>query len=296
MVAPKNGKNPPNITIDFVTVTSAMAWDWLENKNLKNRFVQQKTVHKYARRMLAGKWALTGETIKFDHNGNLIDGQHRLWGFVETGLDEMEFLVMQGVPPDAQIHIDTPAPRTPAHTLQMNGIPDGRLLAASIRLVTAYEAGLSPGVNQWRFAPDNEDVLTEATSRPELCASADFISTDPGFKQLGKPSAMVFTHYVTTQLNPVEAQSFWRRLLDADYDGPGDPIQRLRERLLISKATRQGSPNATAICAMIFKAWNAHIRRRTIGPLHWSQNGERPEKFPKAIATSRPGRRRVQED
>ena len=296
MVTPSNGKNQPNITINFVTVTKVQAWDWLENNNMKNRFVQQKTVHKYARRMLAGKWATTGETIKFDFNGHLIDGQHRLWGFLETGLDEMEVLIMQGVPPEAQIHIDTPAPRTPAHTLQMNGIPDGRLLAASIKLVTAYEAGLAPGVNQWRFAPDNEDVLVEANARPELCASADFVATDPGFKQLGKPSAKVFTHYVTTQLNRVVAKSFWRRLLEADYDGPGDPIQRLRERLLISKATRQGAPGITATCAMIFKAWNAHIRGRTIGPLHWSQNGERPEKFPKAIASSRSGRRRLQEE
>jgi hypothetical protein len=296
MATSSNGKNPTNITIDFVTVTKAQAWDWLENHNLKNRFVQQRTVHKYARRMLSGKWATTGETIKFDLKGNLIDGQHRLWAFIETGLDEMEFLIMKGVPLDAQLHIDTPAPRTPAHTLQMNGIPDGRLLAASIKLVTAYEAGLTPGMNNWRFTPDNEEVLDEANSRPALCASTDFVATDPGFKPLGKPSAMVFTHYVTTQLNPAVARTFWRRLLDASYEGPGDPIQRLRERLLISKATRQGAPGITATCAMIFKAWNAHVRGRTIGPLHWSQNGIRPEKFPKAIATSRPGRRPSQEE
>ena len=76
-------------------------------------------------------------------------------------------------------------------------------------------------------------------------------------------------------------------VLAADYKGTGDPIMRLRERLLISKATRQGGPNTTAICAMVIKAWNAFIRGRSIGPLHWSQNGERPEKFPKAIARSR---------
>jgi len=66
----------------------------------------------------------------------------------------------------------------------------------------------------------------------------------------------------------------------------------LRERLIVSKATRQGAPNVAAIAAMCLKAWNAHIRHQTIGPLHWSQNGERPEKFPKAIGTSRPNRRR----
>ena len=273
--------------ITWVEVTKVMAWDWLENHNMKNRFVQQKTVHKYARRMATGKWAETGETIKFDPDGNLIDGQHRLWGFLESGLESMEFLVMSGVPASAQVHIDTPAPRTAAHTLQMNGIPDGRLLAASIKLISAYESGALPGANQWRHAPDNEEVLVAVQSRPELCVSADYITSSPGFKPLGMPSALVFTHYITTQLNPGTAKSFWRRLLEADYGGPGDPIMRLRERLLVARATRYGGPNATAICAMIIKAWNAHIRGRSIGPLHWTQSGERQEKFPKPISSSR---------
>ena len=295
MVAPRNGNTQTNITIHFVTVTKAQAWDWLNNANNHNRFIQQQTVHKYARRMMNGKWSVTGETIKFDPEGNMLDGQHRLWAFLETGLDEMEFLVMYGVPPEAQVHLDTPTPRTPAHTLQMNGIPDGRLLAASIKLVNQYEAGINPGTSSWRFAPDNEDVLDAATARPALRESANFVASEAGFKSFGKPSAMVFTHYITSQLNPNEANSFWRRLLDADYDGPGDPIMRLRERLLVSRATRQGAPNTTAIAAMCLKAWNAHVRHRTIGPLHWSQNGERPEKFPKAIATSRHSKRREED-
>jgi hypothetical protein len=294
MSTPKNGH--PKMYITWVEVTKVMAWDWLENHNLKNRFVQQKTVHKYARRMATGKWATTGETLKFDDDGNLIDGQHRLWGFLESGLETMAFLVMSGVPASAQVHIDTPAPRTAAHTLQMNGIPDGRLLAASVKLISSYEAGGLPGTNQWRHAPDNQEVLTAVQSRPELCMSADYIASNPGFKPLGMPSALVFTHYITTQLNPVEAQSFWHKLLEANYTGPGDPIMRLRERLLVSRATRHGGPNITAVCAMIYKSWNAHIRGRSIGPLHWSQNGEQHERFPKPIASSRLTRKRIKED
>ena len=195
MATSRNGSN--NITVHFVTVTRDMAWDWLNRTNNKNRFIQQQTVHKYARRMMNGKWNTTGETIKFDADGNMLDGQHRLWAFLETQIDEMEFLIMYGVPPEAQIHMDTPAPRTPAHTLQMNGIPDGRLLSAAIKLVNQYEAGTIPGASSWRYAPDNEDVLEAANSRPALRESADFVASEPGFKAFGKPSAMVFAHYAT---------------------------------------------------------------------------------------------------
>ena len=295
MATPKNGKNP-DITTEFVTVTRDVAWTWLDTTDIQNRGVQQQRVHKYARRMLTGKWATTGETLKFDPDGNLIDGQHRIWAFLETNFEEMEFLVMRGVPTEAQVHIDTGAGRTPADTLSMRGIPDGRLLASAIKLVNQYDAGATPGAGGWRFQPDNEDVLDAVALRPDLRVSADAIASEPGYKAFGKPSAMVFAHFITHTLNPTEAPIFWKRLLEADYQGQGDPIMRLRERLLISKATRQGGPNTTAICAMIIKAWNAFIRGRSIGPLHWSQNGERPEKFPKAIDRSSASTKNTKEE
>ena len=98
MATPKNNNNNVNITTEFVTVTREMAFTWLDTTDIQNRGVQQQTVHKYARRMNTGKWAVTGETLKFDPDGNLIDGQHRLWGFIETNFTEMDFLVMRGVP------------------------------------------------------------------------------------------------------------------------------------------------------------------------------------------------------
>jgi putative intracellular protease/amidase len=287
MATPKNNKGKLDITTEFVTLTREVAWLWLDTTDVSNRGVQQQRVHKYARRMMTDKWSTTGETIKFDPDGNLLDGQHRIWAFLETQFEEMEFLVMRGVPRESQVHMDTGSSRTTADTLSMRGIPDGRLLSAAIKLVTQYEAGVTPGGGGWRFQPDNEDVLDAVALRPNLRVSADYIATEPGFKAFGKPSAMVFAHFITTSQNPAMAQSFWKRLLEADYRGQGDPIMRLRERLLIAKATRQGAPNTSAICAMTIKAWNAFVRNRPIGPLHWSQNGERPEKFPKAIARSR---------
>lgn len=81
---------------------------WLE-KNTHNRDLRQTTVDAYASAMKRGEWKLTPEPIAFCHpwtdsQGNhhpetLIEGQHRLWAVVTSGV-EVEFTVWWGCEPD----------------------------------------------------------------------------------------------------------------------------------------------------------------------------------------------------
>lgn len=57
---------------------------WLE-ANTRNRPLDQKHVDYIASEMKAGRWKLTHESIAFDVNGVLQDGQHRLWAIVMSG-------------------------------------------------------------------------------------------------------------------------------------------------------------------------------------------------------------------
>jgi hypothetical protein len=51
-----------------------MAQTWLEKNVPHNRGVRPSVVAAYARDMLAGKWYISGDPIRFDVKGNLIDG------------------------------------------------------------------------------------------------------------------------------------------------------------------------------------------------------------------------------
>jgi hypothetical protein len=288
----QNGQPTPGITTHFVTVTRDMAWDWLSQTTMKNRKVYQATVSRYARKMMTGKWEWTGEAIKLDDKGNLLDGQHRLWAFLETKADSAQFLVMYGVPHEAQKLMDTGRNRTPANTLEMEAIPHGTILAPAARLLIEYEAGHIPGSNQWRVRPDNRETLDLVNTRPDIQASVSHVVSHPEYKQFGRPSVLGFTHCVTMGIDPVEAEEFWRCIRDADYSGAGDPVQRLRERLLITRAQAHTRASETVIIAYIFKAWNAHIRGRRMGILSWTSKGEKQEKFPRAIAAARQYKRR----
>ena len=65
-------------------VTPAMAANWLENANVKNRKISDLHVKRLARDMKEGRWVQTHEGIAFDPNGVLLDGQHRLWAIIEA--------------------------------------------------------------------------------------------------------------------------------------------------------------------------------------------------------------------
>jgi len=79
-----------------ILVTPAMAQKWLNEKNIQNRSLYQKTVESYAADMKQGLWALNNQGIGFDDERNLIDGQHRLQAVVYSGVT-VPMLVIRGL-------------------------------------------------------------------------------------------------------------------------------------------------------------------------------------------------------
>lgn len=61
------------------------------------RSLNRDTVILYAESMKNNEWLLNGETIIFDEEGKLMDGQHRLSACVESGVP-LHTMVMRGVP------------------------------------------------------------------------------------------------------------------------------------------------------------------------------------------------------
>ena len=61
-----------------MTVTPLLAKQWMEKDFQGNRKPNKDVVGYYADAMRRGQWQLNGDTIKFDTEGFLLDGQHRL--------------------------------------------------------------------------------------------------------------------------------------------------------------------------------------------------------------------------
>ena len=106
--------------VERMWIAPDLALEWLEQTNTNNRKLSQKHVDRLARDMTEGKWVLTHSGIAFGPDGTLLDGQHRLWAIVESGIS-VEMFVWRGVEPEAMMTIDCGKTRSMADILNIAG-------------------------------------------------------------------------------------------------------------------------------------------------------------------------------
>jgi hypothetical protein len=85
-----------------------------------NRKPSSTRILEYSRRLESGEWTIS-DALKFDIDGHLIDGQHRLCAVRKSGISAV-FPVLSGYPPDSQSVIDIGLNRTVAQIAQVQGI------------------------------------------------------------------------------------------------------------------------------------------------------------------------------
>jgi hypothetical protein len=67
----------------------------------------------YAQQMRSGEWRFTGDTIKVNKSGGLMDGQHRLQAVIRSGWSGMQ-LVVTGIADSAAWAMDPPGKQAAA--------------------------------------------------------------------------------------------------------------------------------------------------------------------------------------
>ena len=70
---------------EVVTITPTVAEEMLK-KNAGNRKVSKMVVSKYAAEMKAGRWIQTHQGMAIDETGKIVDGQHRLYAVIKSGV------------------------------------------------------------------------------------------------------------------------------------------------------------------------------------------------------------------
>jgi hypothetical protein len=106
-----------------------------------NRKAVLSTVLYYAAQMKRGDWPKTGQPIIFSANGDLLDGQHRLWAAYLSGSVFTTYIVTN-IPEHPRLfaYIDNGRIRRPADALQtsgMNGV--SQLIVKVLDFAYAYE-------------------------------------------------------------------------------------------------------------------------------------------------------------
>lgn len=125
-----------NIVIETITPKVAEAW---LNSNKSNRKLREGIVEKYANDMKRGGWTNCPEPISFYADGDLADGQHRLWAIVESGTSQT-FPVARGLSREDGLNLNTGAVRNVIDNARISKT-DSNLSPSLISAARAIEYG-----------------------------------------------------------------------------------------------------------------------------------------------------------
>jgi len=145
-------------------ITPEKALDLLTlNDPGKNRHLKKHKIVEYTSCMVNKEWKeRTGDTIKFNKKGMLIDGQHRLWS-IWLSKQTIEVNIAVWLDEDSFAYIDMGANRSAADITSINGFQSyDNILAYAIKCIILFEtksrikSGISSKevpnykVNQWQ--------------------------------------------------------------------------------------------------------------------------------------------------
>lgn len=220
----------------------------------KNRRLNDRVVGRYAHAMTEERWPLTGDTIKFDLDGHLIDGQHRLHAVI-VAKKPIEIIVVRGLPTRRVSALDCGRKRSVSDLLDMKGTPNSVQLGSALRLQAAYEAGQIHAVNL--LQADNEEVLLLLNKHPRMPLGL-MVGKRVNENLRLSPAWVTFLYYQFSYRDPVLADEFFRGLQDGTNLVPGSPVTVLRNQFVRQLGVRHHQrPPRHIEGAWIIKAWNA---------------------------------------
>lgn len=253
------GDDTPQYSVEEITPKQAEA---MLRRNIVNRPVRESKVKQYSRDMLNGRWNEgDGSTIKFNEDGELIDGQHRLTAVLKSGV-VLKWEVRRGISKKAQRTMDTGAPRTPADTLHMEyGISNAPLLVAIARNVYKIENdgfGASTVVSA-------EEILDTVERHPELQHTVEIAAQARGKTMTPiAPNILGAGHWMIREVNgQAEADMFLWRVINLTGERDGSPVLALARRCNEIKR-QQMRMNHRWFLWMLIKAWNHDVEGRSI--------------------------------
>ena len=250
-------------------ITPVTALKMLEMNKI-NRGVRQSHVSFLARQMSEGQWVMTGEPITVDVDGNLANGQHRLWAVVESGV-AIDVLVVRGVPREAQEKSDQVYARTAANTLELIG-HDKRTATVASALKYLWHYTRSGRVRQMREQPTNSEIRALYQAHTQMDESVALTEGARTKRIAGPHSMWAFSHYVFSRQDEESAHQFVREAVDGLGLTEGAITYVLRDRLE-REAASQRSIRADMVGWLIFRAWAAFSRGESLLRLQLPSEG-----------------------
>jgi hypothetical protein len=163
-------------------ITPIQAANMLTLNLQNNRPINERVVAKYANEIKNGNWVTdNGESIKFDKNGMMVDGQHRLSAIIKSNVS-VNMWVTYGVDSRAFMTIDVGASRSIGAILSISGVACANQKTGIIRSLIRYR---NHSTSEKYAPPTATDVMAFYDKETDLI---DFVNSQAA--QLTSKSAI----------------------------------------------------------------------------------------------------------
>lgn len=223
-------------------------------KNSHNRPLKPYVVNEYARLMRDGLWKEeSGEALKFNCDGSLIDGQHRLSALIRAGIS-LNFLIVAGLDADIFEVIDQGIKRSPGDTIATLGVDNPNLVASGIRRYFNLKHGLSMSGSGAGLS--NREIANAYLARRTFYTAAAHMSQSWYKKSRIISKSEFFGLYsLFFDLDQDVAFMFCDYLSSGENLKNNDAIFILRNKLILNKQSSKKYSDYHRT-ALIIKAWN----------------------------------------
>lgn len=273
----------PVPTIETITPDDAVV---MLEANTMNRSLRQARVNRYAADMRAGAWQVSNDAVTVGRDGSLLNGQHRLWAVVESGVT-VDMLVLRGVSPAARAVMDTGAARTAGDYFGKGGLgePNSSLLAATIKQIILIQTNRI-GADRSGQEVTNFAMEQWLDEHPEVRHS---VATASRFvKRIEAPPRVLgVTHYFIAERNTPEiADMFYHQIATRAGEPEGSAVHAIDSRLRQVRRAR-ATYEAKHFVAFFIRGWNAYAVGRSVRSLVLEQPEGALFKMPEIARASR---------
>jgi len=254
-------KKVQNLVFTQELVTPAQAAHWLKYNNNANRPFSKSHMYRFSLAMTRGAWKTTQDTISFDFNDNLANGQHRLAAIVHSGVT-LSLMICRGADPANFPFIDRVKPRGASDALSLMGISNSVIVASTVRVLACLLEGKVDTARNME-----SDVVCDAYLKDEKHLSPFTV-----VKVQKVPGAALAALALAHIKYPTQAIEAFARLRDGVGLDEGSPIRHLREWL--HKTGVRGSDMQYRQAMLTLIALKHYIQGKSIRLLKLGQDPE----------------------
>lgn len=245
------------IKIAEVLITKDVAEEYLRKNTGNFRTLNASRVRRYQMDMESGRWGFSGDPIRFDTNGILIDGQHRLHAIVKSNVSVM-MVVITGLEPESAMTIDKGQPRGTQAWLRHSGMKNSNNISSIAKQCLMHRK------NAWHvvafgtaYCSDSE--IIEFASKYETTLQAAYAMAATAGRVSGVTASLLAAiMHEAAYPNHAESIELCKWFCDGLRSGIGysksDAVYHLRERMMVKHSTQKESPYMIRMISTI--AWN----------------------------------------